>query len=121
MQDTWNDDVPIYKQLRDRIAARILDGSFNEGEAIPSVRTVAAESKINHLTVSKAYQELVDEGVLEMMRGRGMFVVAGARNTLLNDEREKFIHNELPALLERLSSLHMSVDDLMKLIKRKDT
>lgn len=120
MNDNWNDDIPIYKQLRERIAARILDGSFKEGEAIPSVRTVAAESKVNHLTVAKAYQELVDEGVLEMKRGRGMFVVDGARNTLLSDEREKFIRDELPALVTRLASLNITVDNLIQLIAGKD-
>ena len=120
MNDNWNDDIPIYKKLRERIAARILDGSFKEGEAIPSVRTVAAESKVNHLTVAKAYQELVDEGVLEMKRGRGMFVVDGARNTLLSDEREKFIRDELPALVTRLASLNITVDNLIQLIAGKD-
>jgi GntR family transcriptional regulator len=120
MSDNWNDDQPIYKQLRDRVAGLIMDGSFAEGDAVPSVRTVAAESKINHLTVGKAYQELVDQGVLEMMRGRGMFVMSGARDKLRDLEQSKFISDELPALLARLSSLGISIDQLIELLKAED-
>ena len=119
MADNWNDDLPIYKQLRERVAGLIMDGSFKEGEPIPSVRTVATESKINHLTVAKAYQELVDEGVLEMKRGRGMFVVEGANTTLQQQERNKFISDELPALLARLSHLNISTDELIQLINSR--
>ncbi len=120
MPDNWSDDQPIYKQLRERVAAQIMKGAFNEGEPIPSVRQVSAELQINHLTVAKAYQELVDEGVLEMKRGRGMFVVSGASNTLRACERKKFIAEELPALLTRLSHLNISVPEFIKLLKSED-
>jgi len=118
MSEHWNNAQPIYKQLRDRVAGLIMSGSFEEGAAIPSVRKVSAEEQINHLTVAKAYQELVDEGVLEMRRGRGMFVLSGARERLCSMERDKFKRDELPALLERLSHLNISVDELIKLIKK---
>jgi GntR family transcriptional regulator len=117
MPENWNDDQPIYKQLRERVAGLIMSGSFKEGDSIPSVRNVAAESRVNHLTVAKAYQELVDEGVLEMKRGRGMFVVDGARDKLQDQERIKFISEELPALLARLKQLNISVQELSGLLK----
>lgn len=117
MPENWNDDQPIYKQLRDRVAGLIMDGSFAEGEAVPSVRNVAADSKINHLTVAKAYQELVDQGVLEMLRGRGMFVVQGAREKLVELERAKFKNEELPALLARLDHLGFTTDELIELLQ----
>jgi GntR family transcriptional regulator len=120
MSDNWNDQQPIYKQLRDRVAAMVMDGSFVEGDAIPSVRKVSADMNINHLTVAKAYQQLVEEGVLEMKRGKGMFVVAGARKTLQAQERIKFRSDEIPTLLARLSHLDISVDEFIQLIlKRK--
>ncbi len=117
MPDNWNDDQPIYKQLRERVAGLIMNGSLKEGEAIPSVRTVSAEEKINHLTVAKAYQELVDEGVLLMKRGRGMFVVDGAQERLRELERSKFIADEIPALRDRLSHLGISEDEFIQLLK----
>ena len=117
MQESWNDQQPIYRQLRDRVAASVLSGIFPEGEPVPSVRQVASEAKINHLTVSKAYQELVDEGVLEMRRGRGMFVVDGAKELLLEQERQKFIQTELPALKSRLLQLNISVEQLAGFLK----
>lgn len=120
MSDNWNDAQPIYKQLRERVAGLIMNGSFKEGEAVPSVRKVSAEEQINHLTVAKAYQELVDEGVLEMRRGRGMFVVEGARETLRAMERDKFKGDELPALLARLSHLDISIDELIELLKQEE-
>jgi GntR family transcriptional regulator len=112
MSDNWNNDQPIYKQLRDRVAGLIMDGAIAEGQAVPSVRQVSAEQKINHITVAKAYQELVDEGVLEMRRGRGMFVLDGARVKLVAAERTKFEEVEVPALVERLAHLGMSLDEL---------
>jgi len=118
MGDNWNDAQPIYKQLRERVAGLIMNGSLIEGEAIPSVRKVSAQEQINHLTVAKAYQELVDEGVLEMRRGRGMFVVDGAREKLRAMERDKFRNDELPALIARLSHLDISVDELIELLKK---
>lgn len=120
ISDNWSDDQPIYKQLRERVAGLIMDGSLSEGEPIPSVRSVAAESQINHLTVAKAYQELVDEGVLEMKRGRGMFVVPGAREALRADERNKFISDELPMLLARIANLGISIEELIQLIQSEE-
>lgn len=117
MQDNWSDQQPIYRQLRDRVAASVLSGVFKEGEPVPSVRQVSSEAKINHLTVSKAYQELVDEGVLEMRRGRGMFVLVGAKRLLLAQEKQKFIERELPALKARLEQLDVSTEQLMQMIK----
>ncbi len=121
MTEQWNDNLPIYRQIRDRVARLIMDGSFAEGEAIPSVRAVAAESQVNHLTVGKAYQELVDEGVLEMRRGLGMFVLTGARDTLLKQEREAFIAQELPATLQRIKGLGISINEYIALIKTTDS
>ncbi len=120
MPDHWNDDQPIYKQLRDRVAGLIMDGAFAEGDSVPSVRQVSAEQNINHITVAKAYQELVDEGVLEMRRGRGMFVLTGARAKLIEAERDKFEQLEVPALRERLAHLGMSIDDLYTILEQLD-
>lgn len=91
-----------------------MDGSFLEGDAIPSVRKVSADMNINHLTVAKAYQQLVDEGVLEMQRGKGMFVLAGARKNLQRHERTKFKSEEVPALLARLANLDISLEEFIK-------
>src|SRR6185295_3201101 len=96
MDSEWNDSQPIYRQLRDRVVAMILDGLLNEGDPLPSVRNVAAEHRVNPLTVLKAYQELVDEKLVESRRGLGMFVNTGARNLLLKAERQKFLTEEWP-------------------------
>src|SRR5213082_1714228 len=96
MDHEWNDSQPIYRQLRDRVVAMILDGVLNEGDPLPSVRNVAAESRVNPLTVLKAYQELVDEELVESRRGLGMFVKAGARDRLLKSERQKFLAEQWP-------------------------
>src|SRR5580658_9633769 len=96
MDRDWNDGQPIYRQLRDRVVAMILDGVLNEGDPLPSVRNVAAESRVNPLTVLKAYQQLVDEQFVEKKRGLGMFVSDGARNLLLQGERQKFLAEEWP-------------------------
>jgi GntR family transcriptional regulator len=106
----WNDNQPIYRQLRDLVLERILDGSFAEGEAVPSVRQVASDYNINHLTVAKAYQELVDDGLLEKKRGLGMFVLSGAREKLTDDEQQKFLEEELPAFAERATRLGLDID-----------
>jgi len=108
----WNDSQPIYRQLRDMVIQRVLDGSFPEGEAIPSVRQVAMDYRINHLTVGKAYQELVDMGLLEMRRGRGMYVANGARSSLSNDEQRHFLDVELPAFAERVSLLGLDMNEV---------
>ena len=96
MDKEWNDGQPIYRQLRDRVVAMILDGVLKEGDPLPSVRNVAAEERVNPLTVLKAYQELVAEELVETKRGLGMFVNAGAREQLLQDERQKFLAEQWP-------------------------
>ncbi|MEP6549844.1 MAG: GntR family transcriptional regulator, partial [Gemmatimonadales bacterium] len=96
MDREWNDSQPIYRQLRDDVVARILDGVLLEGDPLPSVRKVAAEYRVNPLTVMKAYQELVNEGLVEARRGLGMYINAGARALLLSGERERFLGEEWP-------------------------
>ena len=120
MPESWNDDQPIYKQLRDRVAGLIMNGAIAEGDSVPSVRQVSAEEKINHITVAKAYQELVDESVLEMKRGKGMFVLEGARHRLIAAERTKFKEFEAPALLERLAHLGISISELKTVLNNID-
>ncbi|MBL4674370.1 MAG: GntR family transcriptional regulator [Arenicella sp.] len=120
MPDPWDNKQPIYKQLRDRVADLIMDGAIAEGDAVPSVRQVSAEQKINHITVAKAYQELVDEGVLVMRRGLGMFVLDGARKKLIIAERTKFKEFEVPALFERLTHLGLSISELQAALKEID-
>jgi len=112
----WNDKQPIYRQLRDLVAERIMDGTFPEGDAVPSVRQVAADYQINHLTVGKAYQELVDAGLLEKRRGLGMFVREGACNALTTDEKQQFIDEELPAFVDRARVLGMEVQEVVDLL-----
>lgn len=113
MDPNWNDNLPIYRQLRDRVVAMILEGVLKDGDALPSVRNVAAEYRLNPLTVLKGYQELVDENLVEKKRGRGMFVMDGARVELLKDERRRFLEDEWPLVLERISRLGLSVADLV--------
>lgn len=110
----WNDSQPIYRQLRDLVIERVLDGSFPEGKAIPSVRQVATDYRINHLTVGRAYQELVEMGLLEKRRGLGMFVVSGARQNLSNDEQQRFVEEELPAFAERVKLLRLPMNDVVQ-------
>lgn len=112
----WNENQPIYRQLRDLVAQRIMDGSFAEGEAVPSVRQVAADYQINHLTVGKAYQELVDAGLLEKRRGLGMFVTAGACKSLTSNEKQQFIDEEVPAFLERARVLGLEMQEVVELL-----
>ena len=114
MDRQWDDSKPIYRQLRDRVVAMILEGVLNEGDTLPSVRTVATDYRLNPLTVLKAYQELVDEQLVEMKRGRGMFVNAGARELLLKNERQKFLDDEWPRLQEKMQLLGLSPKDLLK-------
>ncbi len=109
MSREWNDSQPIYLQLREQVIGRLMDGTFAEGEAVPSVRQVASEYQINHLTVAKAYQELVDDGLLEKKRGLGMFVVEGARQALLQNEQKKFIDRELPEFATRVQQLGLDL------------
>jgi len=114
--EDWDDSQPIYRQLRDKVAALIMEGALPEGEAIPSVRQVASEYRINHLTVSKAYQELVDEGLIQKRRGLGMFVEAGAKKQLAERERKQFLRVEIPELLNRLERLGISKSELIDLL-----
>ncbi len=114
----WDDSQPIYRQLRDKIIRLIIDGSLQEGEAVPSVRQVASDYQINHLTVSKAYQELVDDKLLEKRRGLGMFVQAGARATLLAREKNQFITVELPLLVERMKNLGFTKAEVIELMRQ---
>jgi GntR family transcriptional regulator len=114
MDREWNDSQPIYRQLRDRVAAMILDEVLKEGEALPSVRNVAAEYRVNPLTVLKGYQQLVDEGLVESRRGLGMFVNPGARDLLLESERAKFLDEEWPRIRERIERLGLTEDQLLR-------
>ena len=114
MHREWDDTQPIYRQLRDRVVAMILEGLLKEGDPIPSVRTVATDYRLNPLTVLKAYQQLVDEELVEMRRGRGMFVNAGARDLLLRSERQKFLEEEWPRIRERIQRLGLTAKELLK-------
>src|SRR5215469_6272395 len=113
MEQAWNDSQPIYRQLRDRVVAMILDGVLKEGDPLPSVRTVAADYRVNPLTVLKGYQELVDEGLVETRRGRGMFINAGARNLLLQGERHKFLAEEWPRVYATIQRLGLKPKELL--------
>jgi GntR family transcriptional regulator len=113
MDSDWNDNQPIYRQLRDKVVAMILEGNLGDGDALPSVRNVAAEFSLNPLTVLKGYQQLVDEGLVEKRRGRGMFVTAGARGRLLTDERQRFLTGEWPRVLERIERLGLDATELL--------
>src|SRR4029078_5238633 len=98
MNREWNDTQPIYRQLRDCVVAMILDGLLKEGDPLPSVRNIAAEYRVNPLTVLKSYQQLVDEQLAAQKRGLGMFINTGARDLLLRGEREKFLGEEWPRI-----------------------
>ncbi|HEX7287797.1 MAG TPA: GntR family transcriptional regulator [Candidatus Angelobacter sp.] len=113
MDREWNDNQPIYRQLRDRVVAMILDRVLKEGDPLPSVRTVAAEYRVNPLTVLKGYQQLVDEGLVETKRGRGMFINAGARNLLLQGERQKFLGEEWPRIHATIQRLGLKAEELL--------
>lgn len=113
MDREWNDSQPIYRQLRDRVVAMILDGLLGEGDPLPSVRNVAAEYRVNPITVLKGYQELVDEGLVETKRGRGMFVQPGARELLLKAERQKFLADEWPRIRATIQRLGLNPDELL--------
>ena len=114
MDREWNDSQPIYRQLRDRVVAMILDGILKDGDPLPSVRNVAAEYRVNPLTVLKGYQQLVDEGLVESRRGLGMFINAGARTLLLRGERQKFLGEEWPRIYAAIQRLGLSAEDLLE-------
>ena len=113
MDREWNDNQPIYRQLRDRVVAMILDGVLKEGDPLPSVRTVAADYRLNPLTVLKSYQELADEELVEKRRGLGMFVKSGARTLLLRGERQKFLDEEWPRIYETIQRLGLTAEELL--------
>jgi GntR family transcriptional regulator len=114
----WNDGQPIYRQLRDRVVEMILDGVLKEGDPLPSVRNVAAEYRVNPLTILKAYQQLVDEELVEKRRGLGMFVRTGARNLLLQGERHKFLSDQWPRIYATIQRLGLTAEELLKAIAK---
>lgn len=113
MDGEWNDSQPIYRQLRDRVVTMILEGVLVDGDALPSVRTVAADYRLNPLTVLKGYQELVDEGLVEKRRGRGMFVMEGAAKALMKDERQAFLSEQWPEVVKTIRRLDLDPDELL--------
>jgi len=115
----WNDSQPIYRQLRDFLVTMILDGNLPEGDVLPSVRHLAAEFRVNPLTVLKSYQQLVSEGLVQSRRGRGMFVNPGARHLLLASERERFLTEEWPRVFDALQRLGLSAEELLKAAPRE--
>jgi len=114
MTVTWNDNAPIYRQLKERIVVMMLDGQLRPGDALPSVRQIAADYQLNPITVSRAYQELADESLVEKRRGLGMYVTEGATGKLLASERERFLREEWPAMVERIQRLGLRVEDLLQ-------
>lgn len=119
MDREWNDREPIYRQIRARVVEMMLDGVLQEGDSLPSVRTVAAEYRVNPLTVLKAYQELADEGLVETRRGLGMFINEGARDLLMKGEREKFLNEEWPRVYATLQRLGLSPEELLGRVQGK--
>ncbi len=117
MDSEWNDSQPIYRQLRDLVVAMILDGVLKEGDPLPSVRAVAAEYRVNPITVLKSYQHLVDEHLVEKRRGLGMFINTGARDLLLQGERQKFLAEQWPVIHATIRRLGLSSEDLLAAIK----
>jgi GntR family transcriptional regulator len=109
----WSDGAPIYRQLKERVIAMMLDGVLKPGDALPSVRQVAADYQLNPITVSRAYQELADEALVEKRRGLGMYVTEEASKKLLASERERFLTEEWPLVLERIQRLGLSTQDLL--------
>lgn len=116
MTTSWSDTTPIYLQLKEKVVTMMLDGALKPGDALPSVRQVAADFQLNPITVSRAYQELVDETLVEKRRGLGMYVTDGAPEKLLASERERFIKEEWPAVVERIRRLGLSLERLMAAI-----
>ena len=113
MDPNWSDNQPIYRQLRDKVVAMILEDVLKDGDALPSVRNVAAEYRLNPLTVLKGYQELVDSNLVEKKRGLGMFVTSGAKTRLLKDERQRFLDEEWPLVLASIERLGLAVEELL--------
>lgn len=119
MDREWNDSQPIYRQLRDRVVAMILEGVLNEGDPLPSVRNVAAEYRVNPLTVLKGYQQLVDDELVEKRRGLGMYIKAGARDLLLEAERQKFLAEHWPRIHATIQRLGLTAEDLLNAAKER--
>lgn len=120
MDSEWNDSQPIYRQLRDRVVAMILDGLLKEGDPLPSVRNVAAETRVNPLTVLKAYEQLTNEGLVEKRRGLGMFINDGARAVLLQGERQRFLTEQWPEVFATIQRLGLKLDELMAAAKPQE-
>jgi GntR family transcriptional regulator len=120
MTSQWNDSQPIYWQLKERTVAMILDGTLTEGGALPSVRTVASDFQLNPITVSKSYQALVDDELVEKRRGLGMFVLEGARKKLMESERDKFLNEEWPAMVTRIQQLGLDTNKLLQSVIKKE-
>ena len=114
MSNDWNNNAPIYRQLKDRIVAMLLDGLLKPGDALPSVRQIAADFQLNPITVSRAYQELADATIVEKRRGIGMYVTDGAREKLIVIERARFLQEEWPQMLERIRRLGMNMEELLR-------
>nr|WP_237725345.1 GntR family transcriptional regulator [Vibrio fluvialis] len=104
--------------MADKITEQILQGIWPEGEPLPSVRTVSADLKINHLTVMKGYQLLVDEGLVEKRRGQGMYVASGALNQLQTQQRQQFLEQQIPQIAATLTQIDMSLEDFMQQLKQ---
>jgi len=121
MDGDWNDSQPIYRQLRDRVVAMILDGVLGEGDPLPSVRNVAAEYRVNPLTVLKGYQQLVDEQLVEKRRGLGLFINSGARDLLLQGERQRFLADQWPAIAANIQRLGLTPQDLLTAASAPDS
>jgi GntR family transcriptional regulator len=114
MDSEWNDSQPIYRQLRDRVVAMILDGVLKEGDPLPSARSVAADFRVNPITVLKGYQQLVDEQLVETKRGRGMFINTGARDLLLQAERQRFLDEQWPRIHATIQRLGLKAEELLR-------
>jgi GntR family transcriptional regulator len=121
MSVTWNDNTPIYLQLKEKVVAMMLDGVLKPGDALPSVRQVAADFQLNPITVSRAYQELADEQLVEKRRGLGMYMTEGAAEKLLASERERFLREEWPAVVERIHRLGLGIEKLMQGIDNQES
>ncbi len=120
MSTTWTDNTPIYLQLKEKVVTMMLDGVLKPGDALPSVRQVAADFQLNPITVSRAYQELVDEALVEKRRGLGMYVNEGAHEKLLASERERFLKEEWPKVVERIERLGLDIEQLVKSARKGD-
>ena len=120
MDPNWNDNQPIYRQLRDKVVTMILEGALKDGDSLPSVRSVAADYQLNPLTVMKGYQELVDEDLVEKRRGLGMFVRDGAQKKLMSNERDRFLQEEWPKIVQTIERLGLDPRDLLEAVKSQN-